>query len=104
VIAAPDAGLVDGQQVTVEAADLNGRGPTVIRQCAGPPRPDGIRCDTRVVRARAAVDGTLERMFSVRRAFVDDFDRRWNCRARPCWIEVVQRHERPLARTRLRFA
>ena len=104
----PADGVDDGQRVHLGAASFNAGGAVVVRQCAGPLRWDGYphRCHAGVVRATAGEDGTVDRWVRVHRTVVNENGRRWNCRARPCWLVVVQEsgEEPRVARARLRFA
>ncbi len=104
----PADGVDDGQRVHLGAASFNAGGAVVVRQCAGPLRWDGYphRCHAGVVGATAGEDGTVDRWVRVHRTVVNENSRRWNCRARPCWLVVVQGSgEDPrVARARLRFA
>ena len=102
----PGSELVDGQSVMLDATSFNAGGRVAVRQCAGALTWDGFphRCRSTVVRANVAEDGTVHRAVVVRRVIVNENGRRWNCLARPCWLVVEQRYERPLARARLRFA
>jgi hypothetical protein len=103
---APAGGLVDGQSVTLDATSFNAGGLVTIRQCVGPLTRDGLprRCDTWLRRQLVAEDGTVHTDVGVHRVVRADSTPRWNCRARPCWLVVEQRFERPAARARLRFA